>query len=153
MDAVHEAVYAFAGTMGVHAGSNEIRPAGHQRVVFFRAVKRTERQVLPQVPANDQRWFDRFDLVVDIVFHFMTAGDPQIVPRQQLGIFEQQPPERDEVSVPGTLVGPAIADVRLQFTKPAPRTVGVDPQTFGLCHAELAEAGDLPRISLSAVML
>src|SRR6202035_3949822 len=69
------------------------------RQVRLRAEKRTEAVRMPNMPTYFVLRFDRLDLLIDSAISLVDTIVPHCLPRQDLGIAEDDPPQRDIVSI------------------------------------------------------
>ena len=90
-------------------------------------------------------------LAINCRLKFVAAGRPQIFPREHFRIFQQQPPERGEITVARTLPVPAVAHKRFHRIEALPRAFDVNAAVAAFLPAELAEAGRLAGVLPAAL--
>src|SRR6185312_6442593 len=111
-------------------------------IAHVSTVERAHGNEVHDVPANLCPWFYGFGSAVNDAVHFLLASVPEALPCQNLGILEQQAPERNEGSVRGARAVQGIGYPLIQFHVAFACALGIDPVIAPLAHAVLAEAID-----------
>src|SRR5262245_37089049 len=107
--------------------------------VLLRAVERAERVVVPDVPADHDLPPPRLRALVEGLVGLPQAVVPEVLPRQQFRVLEQQPPEGDMIAVDWPLSLARGADEARQFAEACLHAREVDSPFLPLSLAELAE--------------
>src|SRR5262249_58677518 len=124
-------------------------------ITIFRkseTIKRAEGVVVPDVPSDFDLGIDAFDGAVNFTINFLLAVSPELLPRQDLRIVQQQSPERHEVSIARTLIVPRGAHKFIQFNQALSRPFDGNAALSSFLAAMLAEARDRRSSSEPAVM-
>ena len=95
--AVDETGHAFAGTVVVEDGLDEVGEFGDFGIVHLGAVEGAEGDGVPEVGADGEGGFDGFDEFVDGGLEFEAAAGPEGFPGEEFGEVEEEAEEGDEV--------------------------------------------------------
>ena len=97
---------------------------------------------MPNVKTDRKTGPGLFGRLVYIGINRVFAVGPELFPREQFRIVEQQTPELDETTVGRAFVGMGSADVLVQFLKGLFGSLEIDP-TFTSCFlVKFAKASD-----------
>src|ERR1035437_1703718 len=112
------------------------------RIVLLGAVKRAERHVLHDVKSERLLGGDRLRRAVQFRADRMITVGPQLLPAQDLGIIEQQPPERYEITVGRPLVFRGGTEQLVERAVAGLRALYRDAAFPRFCAAMFAETSD-----------
>ena len=77
--------------------------------------------------------------------NLMFGGIKETIPGDELRIFNQQPPELDEVTIAGALVREGVLDKGIELRVASAGAFEIDPGRFGGALVMFTEAGDAGR--------
>src|ERR1035437_7173795 len=137
-DETHE---ASAGDVVVKRGPDKIGEPGQVREIFLGALERAERHIVPDMPADLQGGVDGFDGAINRRLKFVAAAGPEIFPREQFRIIQEQPPECREITVARTLAIATVAHESFHLTETAAGALDINAAVAPFFLTELAEAG------------
>src|SRR5262249_23771272 len=104
------------------------------------------------MPSDFDLHIDAFDGAVNFTINFLLAVSPELLPRQDLRIVQQQSPERQEVPIARTLIVPCGAQNFIQYNQPLSRPFDENPALSSFFAAMPAKARDRRSPSDPAVM-
>src|SRR5262249_57150445 len=93
-------------------------------------------------PADALRRRDRFRKAVHVAVRVVQRLVPELLPREDLGVLHEEPPERDERAVGGLRPASETRGPRDELRVALARAIDVDALLLHRVHAVLAEAGD-----------
>src|SRR5258708_3842035 len=101
---------------------------------------------MPNMPTHFVLWLDRLDLLIDSAISLVDTIVPHCLPRQDLGIAEDGPPQRDIVSIRRPLPTAAGRHPLLQRVISLESALYIDASRLRFFLAEGAETSHSRRI-------
>src|ERR1700730_10586512 len=101
---------------------------------------------MPNMPTYFVLRFDRLDLLIDSAISLMDTIVPHCLPRQDLGIAEDDPPQRDIVSIRWPLPPATGRHPLFQRVVPLESALHIDASRLRFFLAEGAETSHSRRI-------
>src|SRR5579863_1859140 len=112
------------------------------RIVLIGAVKRTHGNQMHNVPTNLSLGINLFDAAIDEPIHFLLTVEPEIVPGDDLRVFNQQAPEGNKAAVLLTRLAGRLICPPVERHESFASSFDVDALLSSLCEAIPAETAD-----------
>src|SRR5262249_3797510 len=97
---------------------------------------------MPDMPPDPHPRVDGLHSTVDQTIDLLLAVRPKLFPCEDLGVVQQESPERDEISIGRPMALPRRAHEAVQFNEALARALHRYPSVAGLLAAVLAKARD-----------